>query len=154
VANVPLGETVAARVAIADYRHDGYYNDGLEDAGETSGRVSLLWEPGDQQHLLFTSDYEKIANNGYGVPNGVASSVPGTVIPGTFDGKLLYGSPPPFFYDSKQYGFMAHDDYEMPVATFTVQADHRHQDSGDFLPGVGGSLDPAGQFTESSLSHE
>jgi iron complex outermembrane recepter protein len=154
VANVPFGETVAARVAIADYRHDGYYNVGLEDAGETSGRVSLLWEPGEQHRLLFTSDYEKIANNGYGVPNAVASSVPGTVIPGTFDGKLLYGSRPPFFYDSKQYGFMAQYDYDTPVATFTVQAGHRHQDSDDFLPGVGGSLNPAGQFTQSSLSHE
>ncbi|MDD3800041.1 MAG: TonB-dependent receptor [Novosphingobium sp.] len=65
--NLPLGDTVAIRVAGQHYEHDGYskatdvvgYGDyGLDDADETSWKASILWEPtSNLSFLLSTIQY-------------------------------------------------------------------------------------------------
>ena len=48
--NVPLGETLAARAAVAAHRHDGFSNNlvldqGLDEADSASARVRVGWTP-------------------------------------------------------------------------------------------------------------
>ncbi len=55
--NVPLSETVAARVAGQYVKHDGYLSDGYNDDDSLSLRGHLLFEPSDDFSLLLSSDY-------------------------------------------------------------------------------------------------
>ena len=54
--NVPLGETVALRVALGTENHDGYLTNGADDANIQSGRVKLLWRPTDNLRILLSAD--------------------------------------------------------------------------------------------------
>ena len=54
--NVPLGETLALRVAIGTENHDGYLTNGADDAAIQSGRVKLLWRPTDDLRILLAAD--------------------------------------------------------------------------------------------------
>jgi iron complex outermembrane receptor protein len=152
--NLPMSDTLSTRLAVSSYRHDGYYKNRLEDAGEQSARLSTLWTPDDHQSLLLTWDQERINDKGPGVPNALSSPDPRTIIPSTFDNTAFYGNDPPFFYQSLQTGLMAKYDYTFDPATLTIQVGHREQRSNDFLAGGLTSLDVNGQFTGSAISHE
>jgi iron complex outermembrane receptor protein len=153
--NVPITDTFSARVAGNLYQHDGYYQNGLEDADEKSGRVSFLWKPDDKQSLLLTYDQEKIDNKGPGVINGLASPSPNTIIPPVFNNTSIYGSNPPFYYQMEQYGLMGQYDYSFDAATLTIQVANRHQgDTQDFLAGGIDGLLPNDQFSPGAVSHE
>jgi outer membrane receptor protein involved in Fe transport len=56
VLNVPLGETLALRVAVGTENHNGYLNNGADDADIQSGRVKLLWRPTDDLRILLAAD--------------------------------------------------------------------------------------------------
>jgi iron complex outermembrane receptor protein len=61
VVNLPLGDTLAVRVA-GDYRDqgEGYFNEAGRGMGNTlSGRVKVLWKPGDDFSLLLGGAYER-----------------------------------------------------------------------------------------------
>ncbi|HET8690719.1 MAG TPA: TonB-dependent receptor [Steroidobacteraceae bacterium] len=57
VANVPLGERAALRIAGFHVRHDGYMDDGLDDQDDIAGRLSVLVEPADAVSLRLVADY-------------------------------------------------------------------------------------------------
>jgi iron complex outermembrane receptor protein len=57
VANIPLGQRAAMRIAGFHVEHDGYMDDGLDDQNDTAGRLSLLVEPGDAVSLKLVADY-------------------------------------------------------------------------------------------------
>ncbi len=73
VVNIPLGETVAARVALFNESRDSYIKNGypfdLEGPGamdNSAGRVSFLWEPNDQFSAYVMLD--KVKEEGTGDP--------------------------------------------------------------------------------------
>jgi iron complex outermembrane receptor protein len=69
--NLPLSDTVAARVAFNDEYRDSFYTISGPYTGspgrlkESSGRASLLWVPADQWRVLFKTDYNYIDQGGY-----------------------------------------------------------------------------------------
>jgi iron complex outermembrane receptor protein len=54
--NVPIGEKFAMRAAIWRNRHDGYNDNGTDNADQEAGRLSLFWRPTDNDSFLFTLD--------------------------------------------------------------------------------------------------
>ncbi len=69
--NLPISDTVAARVAFNAESRDSFYNisgpwtggDGALNLG--SGRVSVLWEPSSQLSVLFKTDYSYLDMGAY-----------------------------------------------------------------------------------------
>jgi len=62
--NVPLGETVALRVA-ADYQdNNGYLDLGSDDIHVISGRAKLLWEPSPNLKIEFRGEYGDFDSRG------------------------------------------------------------------------------------------
>jgi len=71
--NVPVGDTLALRVAGQHYRHDGYaratevvgYGDyDLDDADETGWKAALLWKPVDNLSVTLSTIQYKSDTNG------------------------------------------------------------------------------------------
>lgn len=56
VGNVVLSDTLAARVAFKENRHDGYLSNGYNDAQSIAGRASILFKPNDAFSLRVTGD--------------------------------------------------------------------------------------------------
>ena len=81
--NLPISDTLAARVAFnGDYRDTFYKISGLTGDPNTmwgSGRFSLLWTPTPSLKVLFKTDYDYLDNGGYFgdsllLPNGQVNS--------------------------------------------------------------------------------
>ena len=81
--NVPVSDSVALRFAGMSYSHDGYYDNGLDDANQQAVRAQALWKLGDRQSLLFYLDSSKFS------PRGQADNI---VAVG--QGSILTGVPP------------------------------------------------------------
>ena len=68
--NLPINDTLAARVALNAEYHDTWYNlNGLKsgdpDIKWLSGRFSLLWQPTPELKILFKEDLSYLDNGGY-----------------------------------------------------------------------------------------
>jgi iron complex outermembrane receptor protein len=68
VINAPLTDKVAARLAVATNRRDGYLSNGYDDADNQAARLSVLFEPNDTASLLVWADYFRDNSKG---PNTV-----------------------------------------------------------------------------------
>ena len=64
--NVPLGDTVAIRVAGNVVQRDGFLSDDTDDEDTTAGRVRLLWQPNDALSLLLNADIAEEKGKGPG----------------------------------------------------------------------------------------
>lgn len=64
--NVPLGDTLAARLAVTAIDRDGYLSDGTDDEERVAGRLRLLWEPSADTSLLLNADFATESGNGPG----------------------------------------------------------------------------------------
>jgi iron complex outermembrane receptor protein len=64
--NVPFGQTVAARLAVAAVDRDGYLSDGTDDDGRVAGRLRVLWEPSASTSLMLNADYATESGKGPG----------------------------------------------------------------------------------------
>ena len=65
--NVPIGDTLKARVAINHRQHDGYLSNGLYDEDSLAGRVTLMYEPTENFSLMTWGSYYKDVGNGVAV---------------------------------------------------------------------------------------
>jgi iron complex outermembrane receptor protein len=65
--NLPLSDSVSVRFAGRDYQHRGYFNDGLNDAHEDGGRMSLAWKINDKATLSGSVDTENNNDHGNGL---------------------------------------------------------------------------------------
>lgn len=65
--NIPLGETVALRVATQIVDRDGYLSDGYDDERGEAVRASLLIEPSSDWSMLLVGDYYKQHGKGSGL---------------------------------------------------------------------------------------
>jgi hypothetical protein len=61
--NVPVTEELAVRASFQRYQHDPYNKAGGDDAAQTSGRVSALWEH-ERFKLFASADYTRIGGKG------------------------------------------------------------------------------------------
>ncbi|MFT4197218.1 MAG: TonB-dependent receptor [Pseudoxanthomonas sp.] len=64
--NMPLGQTMAIRVAAGTSSHSGYLTNGLDDEDSKAARVKLLFQPNDDVRLLLAAEYAKNGGNGNG----------------------------------------------------------------------------------------
>lgn len=128
--DTPFSDTFSARFAAMRRLRDGYFANGTDDGGETSGRASFLFKPSDIHQLLLVADYEKIdtKNQAGSTGNGAtiySSTNPNVMIPPDYDNNFAYGTSTPAFYRSRQYGVTAQYDYSFEPATLTVIGSYR-----------------------------
>lgn len=77
--NVPLGDTVAFRVAGSHQERDGFNDDGTSDLDAQSIRAQLLFEPTDRVSLRIAADHTEVGGMGSsGALLGFFGTAPGT----------------------------------------------------------------------------
>ena len=64
--NVPLSDTLAARIAVNRVKRSGYLTDNTADDDQLAGRLKLLFKPSDAVSLLLTGDIASVRGNGGG----------------------------------------------------------------------------------------
>ena len=77
--NLPLGETVAVRVAGQVVDRDGFLSDGTDDERGAAGRVSLLFRPNSRFSATVVADYFKQWGKGAGavlLPSALTPTAP------------------------------------------------------------------------------
>ena len=79
--NLPLGSTVALRLAGQVVNRDGYLSDGYQDEKGEAFRASLLFEPSPQWSALIVADYFNLHGKGMG-----SVLAPGAAVPAGFAG--------------------------------------------------------------------
>jgi len=79
--NLPLSDTFSVRFAGRDYQHQGYFNNGLNDAHEDGGRASFVWNA--SGNATFSGSVDTESNNDHGNGLGLIGvrATPATVSP-------------------------------------------------------------------------
>jgi len=116
ILNAPLGDKVAARLAISTINHDGYFSNGQSDAKIKSGRLQFLFQPTDGTSIVLLGDLFEENGKGPGdTPlfpgtnaNGVAAIKPGST------GRYLTSDP----FDNLGANFVYSTGFPPPNATF------------------------------------
>jgi iron complex outermembrane receptor protein len=106
-ANLPISDTLAARVAFLDEKRNSFYKDisptanGLQPGrlDTMNLRVGLFWKPTDALSVLFKTEYDQYSNDSYAF-----QPIPGTT---------FYNSAPktPYVIDYDQQGLRNDEDY-------------------------------------------
>lgn len=159
--NVPLGDTVAARVAFTRNKRDGYrenvfVKDG-DDADDYAVRGHLLFEPSDRTSILLTGEYYKRK----GVGNAAAffdplNTAPGSVSP---DPAGINALDTQGFRDNSDLNFRIEATQDFDAFAITYQGAYRKHKR-NFLNDADGSAIPAIQsfvreITQSeTMTHE
>ncbi len=134
--SLPLADTLAVRIALRKYEHDGYYDLGFEDANQTGGRISALWTPTERLSVFASADYQVSDRNGgqtYGISVVEARTRPGNLPPLTgyvvsdpFDvNQALFPALGPQQEYQKTRGANVQADYDLGFATLTGQVGYR-----------------------------
>ena len=118
--NLPLGSDLALRVAGASIDRRGFYNDGLSDDVEQSGRIKLLYTPSDNTRILLGTEYFHIGGEGPGT-----STVFGTTAPSP---SVVFSNPAPksTLTDQPGYKVWAQLDQDLGFAHLTVLPAYQH----------------------------
>lgn len=127
--NVPVGDTFALRVA-ADrhYRGEGYYNGEAGESEKISGRVKMLWQPGENLSILLGTAFEENdQHNG-----GISGSSPAL-------DTIVYSSAPVRSGHDHARQYWAEINWDLGGATLTWQPALRtwHQDDDQWVAGPG-----------------
>jgi iron complex outermembrane receptor protein len=152
VVNLPMGDTMAMRIAGRRNLSDGISDSGYGNTNTWSHRVSWRWEPNDRTTINLSGDYISQDDNGqpmggfsatgyyldsYGDVEIVAASAAGVEI---VDARYQSGGPVYSrgeanwalqnsadlnYIDNKHYGITASGAYEFDFATATVEYGHR-----------------------------
>ena len=106
-ANLPISDTLAARVAFLDEKRNSFYKDisptanGLQPGrlDTINLRVGILWKPTDQLSVLLKTEYDQYSNDSYAF-----QPIPGT---------SFYNAAPktPYVIDYDQQGLRNDEDY-------------------------------------------
>jgi iron complex outermembrane receptor protein len=137
VANLPVGDTLALRIAGHSYSHEGYMHSGLDDADTHGGRVSLLWKPSDAESFSLVGDYAlDNSRDDAGTVSNIVAVQPGVkniyIPPNPRDDTFYNGDsngPSSVFYrHSVNEGVNAQNDYNFDFATWTTLLSYRHFD--------------------------
>ena len=127
--NVPLTDTIAIRASAQEYAHDGFTKDVFfknfypDDAGDTSGKIALLWAPTDDFKATFSTEFYSSDFNGAAQKNINDPSPDPRVVTQDYPSK--------FNLDSN----LSHVNLEWDLPWFTVKSvsayqylDHRQQE--------------------------
>ncbi|KPF90506.1 hypothetical protein IP81_15140 [Novosphingobium sp. AAP83] len=142
--NVPLSDTLAVRAAGRLFERDPFYENGMDDADQSSGRVSMLWTPTAAFKLYLSADLsvsDRVGLRGAGTAVAAArnrsQNNPNAPIRPPFTNALLTGSPfgfnpvldPIGLGPQREYqrvwGYNAQADYDLGFATATAQYGRR-----------------------------
>ena len=128
--NVPLTDTLAVRISGQHFQHDGFtantaLSEKLDDAGDVSGKVAILWKPTDSFSATLTGQWYSADQNGAAQKNIDDPSPDPRVVTQDYPAK--------FNLDTKLY----HLDLKWDLPWFSVKSvsafqglDHRqHEDS-------------------------
>lgn len=138
--NVPLGQTVAARLAIAAIDRDGYLSDGTDDDERVAGRLRLLWEPSASTSLMLNADYASESGKGPGyvmLPRQPGSDAWTSTSSAQSNARLAAQPPigfllPPTmddsFRDNAFWNVSAELETDLGFATLTLVPAYRHAD--------------------------
>lgn len=77
--NIPIGDTLALRVAGQLVDRKGYLSDGYDDEKTQAVRATLLWKPSDRFSMVFAADYSHQGGKGVGavlVPTPATPNAP------------------------------------------------------------------------------
>jgi iron complex outermembrane recepter protein len=83
--NVPLSDTVAARLSIQTVDRDGYFSDGTDDDRSKAGRLQMRFTPSDGLSILTSADFYHQGGK------GVGSTLLQAGVPGYLDGDARIG---------------------------------------------------------------
>jgi iron complex outermembrane receptor protein len=136
--NLPLGQMVAARLAVTAVDRDGYLSDGTDDDERVAGRLRVLWEPSATVSLMLNADYAKEDGSGPGyvmlpTPAGVdewtsASSPEANAVLAAQPpiGFLLPPVADDSYRDNEFWNLSAELNADLGFATLTVLPAYRH----------------------------
>lgn len=159
-ANLPFGDTVAARLAATMNRNDGYLSDGTNDSDSYAVRGQVLFEPSDGLSLRLGADFAHDDGNGAGstitaylnpftlqavrdpVDRGLGLKHPrvGEIFQGQYSfmsGRFGQPVTDETFVDNDYFGLKGELSAETGAGTLTVLAAYRESDLSGLDLGVG-----------------
>ncbi len=123
VVNLPLGDTLAVRLAYERDRSRGYVENYYDDVNADSGRISALWTPLERLHVYAEWDYSHQGGHGsaqqdYPCPGTQPYSVN---IPAScsYPAGIPYNVPLDGHVNAKTNAYQVHVDYDAGFATLT-----------------------------------
>ena len=121
--NVPLGETLAARAAVAAHRHDGFSNNlvldqGLDEADSVSGRVRVGWTPSETFRVDLIAQVHDEDTNG-AAQKGILDTTPNAR-------ELRQDSPGRYILDSRLFSVVAQ--WDLQAATLKSLSSYQDDD--------------------------
>lgn len=141
--NIPLGDTVALRVAGQRAKHNGYMSDGTSDEDVQAARASLLFEPNADFSVLLTGDWSHEGGKGPGATlrtncsnlglqgNGCFVADPYTDVgdlPSYYTAAHIAPQTTNPFLDSNYYGAGLNADLTTGIGTVSLVAGYRKSD--------------------------
>jgi iron complex outermembrane recepter protein len=133
--NIPIGETMAARIAAQSIQHDGYYSDGTGTEDTTSLRAQLAADPTESIHLNFGVDSKQKGVTGATVVGLNFEDRIGLTDPraqalyrsaySPLAGNTLYGLTNDWYSNNEFYGVYMQADIQTPLGTLTVLPAYR-----------------------------
>lgn len=145
VMNMPITDTVAARVSAQSVSRTGYLSDGEADDDTKSARGQLLIEPSDSLSIRLSADVvnqggrgggSAIVSNGYSADQRIGLGDPAVQALEAAKG-LQTVSAQQLFQDNHYYGFMGELKWTVGLGTLTIQPAYRHA-ALDFVSTFGG----------------
>ncbi|WCT79221.1 TonB-dependent receptor [Novosphingobium humi] len=150
--NIPLGATLALRVAGQAVDRDAYLSDGYDDEKGQAVRASLLFKPSDTFSLTLIGDYFRQRGKGVGsvlIPGATAPTAPALServagsdprslaeltlrFPALVNPGLVVGPRGDGYMHNQFYGFTAIAQVDLGAATLTVSPAYRRSEP-DFL---------------------
>lgn len=113
--NVPLGDTLAAKLSVVDMDRDGFLDNSfggtVNTVDYTTGRAQLLWTPSERLDVLLTGSYRESSGNG----NSYVTRFQGEPLDKTYDVNI----PDPGFEDVEDSMFALHLNYDFSDYTIT-----------------------------------
>jgi iron complex outermembrane receptor protein len=133
--NAPISETLSSRFSFQTVNHTGYFQNGYNDADETSVRARFLFKPSSAVSVLFSADYSHQGGKGpQDVPLPLVgnpwnsswynSSVLASTVGTPYVPQSYYNIAP--FQNNTFYGFSAQLDVDLGFATLTVLPGFRY----------------------------
>jgi iron complex outermembrane recepter protein len=151
--NAPLGDKTAVRLAFQTEDHDGYMQDGTDDAKNRSARLSLRSEPTSDLSVNIVMDYSNLGGRGTGaaiMPLGTTPVRGGLGDPAAvayyssaaansfiFPGAI---TPVPEYLSSlgtRIWGAMSNIELRTGVGTLTIVPAYREMNADNFLTTIG-----------------
>jgi iron complex outermembrane recepter protein len=148
--NMPVSDNFALRLAVREYKHDGYFKSGFDDADQQSARLKGLWTISDTAKLRFSLDFQKIDQSATPGSNIVGYTADTTATPATvpvprdpFDDRGVNGAvASKYFFKVDNKGLMAQFDKSLSFADLTVQAAYRKFNVKQTSPGISDGAPP------------